>query len=346
MACPSGRCRSMRTCARVASPASTTSPAPSGAATAARTRRARRSASPSTARPWRTPPSPCASATPCSSRASARTRSRRTSASASADSAGGAGCCRRETRRRCRWTAGTLCAGPLRAHLTSTANHPRSREPGGRQAKRIMYRLEDEEEGDDSGQKPDEQPVDRNAASLTDAVRDRLFKSRTLIISGEINQRLVAHVMGQLLAMADDSDQPINIFINSQGGHVESGDTIHDVIRFIKPRVRMVGTGWVASAGALIYVSVPREDRYALPNTRFLLHQPAGGAGGTAADVEIEAREIIRMRERLNKIFARETGQPFERIETDTHRNFWLEAEQAREYGLVGQVIKTVDELK
>jgi ATP-dependent Clp protease protease subunit len=209
-----------------------------------------------------------------------------------------------------------------------------------------MYRLEDEEEGDDSDQKPDEQLVERNAASMTDAVRDRLFRSRTLIISGEINQRLVSHVMGQLLAMADDSDQPINIFINSQGGHVESGDTIHDVIRFIKPRVRMVGTGWVASAGALIYVSVPREDRYALPNTRFLLHQPAGGAGGTAADVEIEAREIIRMRERLNKIFARETGQPFERIETDTHRNFWLEAEQAREYGLVGQVIKTVDELK
>jgi len=209
-----------------------------------------------------------------------------------------------------------------------------------------MYRLEDEEEGDDSDQKPDEQLVERNAASMTDAVRDRLFRSRTLIISGEINQRLVSHVMGQLLAMADDSDQPINIFINSQGGHVESGDTIHDVIRFIKPRVRMVGTGWVASAGALIYVSVPREDRYALPNTRFLLHQPAGGAGGTAADVEIEAREIIRMRERLNKIFARETGQPFERIETDTHRNFWLEAEQAREYGLVGQVIKTRDELK
>jgi ATP-dependent Clp protease protease subunit len=209
-----------------------------------------------------------------------------------------------------------------------------------------MYRLEDEEEGDGGAQTPEEKEVERNAASMTDAVRDRLFRARTLIISGEINQRLVAQVMGQLLAMADDSDQPINIFINSQGGHVESGDTIHDVIRFIKPRVRMVGTGWVASAGALIYVSVPREDRYALPNTRFLLHQPAGGAGGTAADVEIEAREIIRMRERLNRIFARETGQPFERIETDTHRNFWLEATQALEYGLVGQVIQTVDELK
>src|SRR3954464_4159946 len=207
-----------------------------------------------------------------------------------------------------------------------------------------MYRLQEEEETPE--QTPEEREVDRNAAAMTDAVRDRLFKSRTLIISGEINQRLVSHVMGQLLAMAADADDPITIFINSQGGHVESGDTIHDVIRFIKPKVRMVGTGWVASAGALIYVSVPREDRFALPNTRFLLHQPAGGAGGTAADVEIEAREIIRMRERLNKIFARETGQPFERIETDTHRNFWLDANQAIEYGLVGQVINTVDELK
>jgi len=146
--------------------------------------------------------------------------------------------------------------------------------------------------------------------------------------------------------MAAAGDDPITIFINSQGGHVESGDTIHDVIRFVKPRVRMVGTGWVASAGALIYVSVPREDRYALPNTRFLLHQPAGGARGMASDVEIEAREILRMRERINKIFARETGQPLERIETDTHRNFWLDAQQAIDYGLVGQVINSVDELK
>lgn len=207
-----------------------------------------------------------------------------------------------------------------------------------------MYRLQ-EEEGEETPQKPAE-PADRNAASMTDAVRDRLFNARTLIISGEINQKLVSHVMGQLLAMAADGDDPITIFINSQGGHVESGDTIHDVIRFVKPRVRMVGTGWVASAGALIYVSVPLQDRFALPNTRFLLHQPAGGSSGMAADVEIEAREILRMRERINQIFARETGQSLERIEKDTHRNFWLDAKQAIEYGLVGQVIKTVDELK
>jgi len=209
-----------------------------------------------------------------------------------------------------------------------------------------MYRLQEEEEGEETPQPTPGEGAERNAAAMTEAVRDRLFEARTLIISGEINQKLVSHVMGQMLAMAADNDKPITIFINSQGGHVESGDTIHDVIRFIKPRVRMVGTGWVASAGALIYVSVPLADRFALPNTRFLLHQPAGGSSGKASDVEIEAREILRMRERINQIFARETGQTLERIEKDTHRNFWLNAQQAIDYGLVGSVIQSVDELK
>jgi ATP-dependent Clp protease protease subunit len=153
-------------------------------------------------------------------------------------------------------------------------------------------------------------------------------------------------VISQLIALQDASDEPITLYINSQGGHVESGDTIHDIIRFVKPRVRMVGTGWVASAGALIYVAVPKEDRYCLPQTRFLLHQPAGGMGGTASDIDIEAREIIRMRQRLNQIFAEQTGQPIERIEQDTRRNFWLSAEEAIEYGLAGRVIRTIDEIE
>jgi ATP-dependent Clp protease, protease subunit len=195
-------------------------------------------------------------------------------------------------------------------------------------------------------QEPAEMPAsERSVAALTDSIRERLFESRTLIISGEINQKLAANVMGQLLALSAASDEPITIFINSQGGHVESGDTIHDVVRFVKPRVRMVGTGWVASAGALIYVAVPREDRLCLPNTRFLLHQPAGGAGGTASDIAIEAKEIVRMRERINGIFSRETGQPVERIEKDTHRNFWLSAEEAIEYGLVGRIVKDAGEV-
>ena len=184
------------------------------------------------------------------------------------------------------------------------------------------------------------------ATMSPDVLGERLLKARTIIISGEITQRLAASVMGQLLAMAADSSDEITIYVNSQGGHVEAGDTIHDVIRFIKPAVRMVGTGWVASAGALIYVAVPREQRFCLPNTRFLLHQPAGGSGGTASDIEIEAKEILRMRDRLNRIFARETGQPLERIEEDTHRNFWLDASAAVRYGLVGKIVERVTELE
>jgi ATP-dependent Clp protease protease subunit len=187
-----------------------------------------------------------------------------------------------------------------------------------------------------------EEPINR----ATDPITERLLRARTIIISGEINQRVAAAVMGQLLAMSAESEDDITVYINSQGGHVEAGDTIHDMIRFVTPRVKMIGTGWVASAGALIYVSVPREQRFCLPNTRFLLHQPAGGAGGSASDIEIEAREILRMRDRLNRIFARETGQPLERIEEDTHRNFWLDAEAAVKYGIAGTIIQSASELR
>jgi ATP-dependent Clp protease protease subunit len=183
------------------------------------------------------------------------------------------------------------------------------------------------------------------AAPAYDPVTERLLRARTIIISAEITQRVASTVSSQLLALAAESDADITMFINSQGGHVEAGDTIHDLIRFIRPKTRMIGTGWVASAGALIYVAVPRERRYCLPNTRFLLHQPAGGTGGSASDIDIEAREILRMRDRLNRIFSRETGQPLERIEEDTHRNFWLGAEAAIRYGLVGRIIERASDL-
>ena len=203
---------------------------------------------------------------------------------------------------------------------------------------------EEEEEGEET---PEEYTTPGTTPSgLTSSVRNLLFKSRTLIISGEVNQKLAANVMGQLLAMSSLSDDMITIFINSQGGHVESGDTIHDVIRYVSAPVQMVGTGWVASAGALIFVAVPKERRYSLPHTRFLLHQPAGGTRGSAADVEIEAREILKMRERLNQIFADQTGQSLERIQDDTRRNFWLSAQEAIDYGLVGKIIQNSSELK
>ncbi len=202
------------------------------------------------------------------------------------------------------------------------------------------------DEGDEDEPSPRETTTPTTTpTALTDSARDLLFRSRTLIISGEINQKLAANVIGQLLAMDGQSHDPIRIFINSQGGHVESGDTIHDMIRFIGSEVTMIGTGWVASAGALIYVAVPKERRLSLPHTRYLLHQPAGGTRGSAADVEIEAREILRMRQRLNRIFAETTGQTVERIEEDTRRNFWLSAEAAVDYGLVGRIVSKRDEV-
>ena len=189
----------------------------------------------------------------------------------------------------------------------------------------------------------DQDPV--TPTRQADPVAERLLRARTIVISGEITQKLAAEVVSQMLALAAESDADITVFVNSQGGHVEAGDTIHDILRYIRPKVRMIGTGWVASAGALVYVAAPREQRYCLPNTRFLLHQPSGGAGGAASDIEIEAREILQMRDRLNRIFARETGQPLERIEEDTHRNFWLSAEAAVRYGLVGRIIAKATEL-
>ena len=171
------------------------------------------------------------------------------------------------------------------------------------------------------------------------ALEERLFQARTIMIYGGINTKLAEAVTSHLLAMQAVSLDPITIFINSQGGHVESGDTIYDMIKFVKPEIRMVGTGWCASAGSLIYCAAKPQNRYALPNTRFLLHQPSGGMGGTASDIAIHAKEIVRMRQRLNEIYSRETGQPVERIALDTERDHWMSAEEAKAYGLVGKIV-------
>lgn len=172
-----------------------------------------------------------------------------------------------------------------------------------------------------------------------------LFDSRIVTLTGEINDKQAKRVTEQLLAMAAAKDDPIMLILSSPGGHVESGDMIHDMIKFVRPRVKIVGTGWVASAGALIYSAAPRQDRFCLPNTRFLLHEPRGGVGGMASDVEIQAREILRMRERLNAIFAAATGQSIDRIKHDTDRDYWMMAPEAREYGLVGSIVSTMDEV-
>ena len=184
-----------------------------------------------------------------------------------------------------------------------------------------------------------------DAAKQFNFLETTLLKQRTLTIFGEINKDVAQRTTEKLLALAHESDDPITIYIGSPGGHVESGDTIFDIIRFIKPTVRMVGTGWVGSIATHIYLAPPKEQRYCLPNTRFLIHQPAGGFGGDASDIEIHAREILRTRERINAIIAEQTGQSVDRVAEDTDRDYWMGADESVEYGIVGSVISTFDEL-
>lgn len=175
--------------------------------------------------------------------------------------------------------------------------------------------------------------------------QEKLLKQRTILIYGEITQDLAREITSQLLLLAEISDEPITVYINSQGGHVEAGDTIHDIIKFVKPKVNVVGTGWVASAGITIYLGTEKENRYSLPNTRYMIHQPLGGVQGQSTEIEIEAKEIIRTRERINKIIANETGQPIEKVEKDTDRNFWLSVDEAKEYGIVGNIVSSSEEI-
>ena len=200
-----------------------------------------------------------------------------------------------------------------------------------------MRRLDEEQEE----HKNDSAQPELNQSPVAKA----LFKSRTVLIFGEIDMKLAERVTAQLLAHAEEGNEDIRVIINSPGGHVESGDTIHDVIRFIGPRVKVIGTGWVASIGTHIFLGAEKENRFCLPNTRFLLHQPLGGVRGQASDISIEAEEIVKMRERINREIAKETGQPYERIVRDTERNFWMGAEEAIAYGMVARVVNRADEV-
>jgi ATP-dependent Clp protease protease subunit len=191
---------------------------------------------------------------------------------------------------------------------------------------------------------PEKEEKEKKEKEPKSKLEEKFLETRTILLYGEISQKSAREVSEKLILLSSINSDDIKLIINSQGGHVEAGDTIHDMIRFVKPKVKILGTGWVASAGALIYVSVPLEDRYSLPNTRFMLHQPSGGVGGQASDISIEAQEILKMRERLNKIFSVQTGQPVEKIERDTDRNFWMSADEAKQYGLVGKVISSQSE--
>ena len=183
------------------------------------------------------------------------------------------------------------------------------------------------------------------AAKQFNMLESTLFKHRTLTLFGEITKDVAQRTAERLLSLSFESDDPITMFIGSPGGHVESGDTIFDMIGYVKPTVRVVGTGWVGSIATHIYLAPEREHRFCLPNTRFLIHQPAGGFGGDASDIEIHAREIVKTRERINRIIADRTGQPLEKVAEDTDRDYWMSAEESLEYGLVGKIIASASEI-
>lgn len=189
-------------------------------------------------------------------------------------------------------------------------------------------------------------PANGNEEKTDKLVRDAIsdqwsFKSRFVLVFGEVNHAMARSTCERLIALSEESDAPIKVLINSPGGHVESADAIHDMIRFVRAPVTTIGSGWVASAGAHIFLAAEKKRRVCLPNTRFMIHQPAGGAGGPAADIEIQAKEILRTRERLAHVISRETGQPLERVRADIERDFWMSTEEAIQYGMVSRVIQS-----
>ncbi|MEM1133709.1 MAG: ATP-dependent Clp protease proteolytic subunit [Pseudomonadota bacterium] len=193
------------------------------------------------------------------------------------------------------------------------------------------FRAEEEEEKD---------------TSLPGAMMTKFLDTRTVMIFGGVDQKLAERVSSQLLYLDHVNNDPIRLIINSPGGHVESGDTIHDLVAFISSPVAVIGTGWVASIGTHIFLSVPKERRFCLPNTRFLIHQPSGGAGGRASDIAIQAQEIVKMRERIAHKIADATGQPYDRVIKDIDRDYWMSTEEAEDYGILGTVISSAKEVK
>jgi ATP-dependent Clp protease protease subunit len=186
---------------------------------------------------------------------------------------------------------------------------------------------------------------EKEAAEKPDGLVARMLETRTILVSGQVDEKLAERTISQLLILNSVCHDPIRVVITSQGGHVDSGFAIHDMMRFVESPILTIGAGWVASIGVPILLAAEKDCRYSLPNTRFLLHQPSGGAGGQASDIRIAAEEILKLRERINAMVARETGQSHERIETDSDRNFWMNADEALDYGLISKIVSSAQEI-
>ena len=202
-------------------------------------------------------------------------------------------------------------------------------------------RLENEEEDDDDDL--NEEAGEKGYSP--DMLAGKMLKTRTILLSGEIRKGLAEKTIRQLLLMEAMGDDPVRIFIDSPGGDADAGYAIFDMIRFIRPPVWTIGMGLVASAAAIIQLAAPKERRVGLPNSHYLIHQPLSGIRGVATDIEIHARELDKLRERINRLIAEETGNPVDQVEKDTDRDYWMNAQDAVKYGLISKVIVNRDEI-
>ena len=203
--------------------------------------------------------------------------------------------------------------------------------------KQIAMAINDADDDDDfNGEKQE---------NLQDLLAAKMLKTRTILLSGEIRKGLAEKTIRQLLLIEAVGDEAIKIFIDSPGGDADAGYAIFDMIRFIKPPVYTIGMGLVASAAAIIQLAAPKERRLGLPNSHYLIHQPLSGIRGVATDIEIHARELDKLKEKINRLIADETGNPFKQVEKDTDRDYWMSAPEAAKYGLISKVITNREEI-
>ena len=191
----------------------------------------------------------------------------------------------------------------------------------------------------------DEEDDENRKEPANDQLIEKMLKTRNILISGEIRKELAEKTVKQLLLLDSMGKESIRIFIDSPGGDADAGFAIFDMIRFVQSPVWTIGMGLVASAAAIIQLACPREFRAGLPNSHYLIHQPLSGIRGVATDIEIHARELDKLREKINHLIADETGQPFPQVEKDTDRDYWMNAEEAVSYGLISRVIQKQSEL-
>ena len=205
--------------------------------------------------------------------------------------------------------------------------------------------LEDEDEEEEEDAEGEEEGEDGGKAGPS-FLGKGLMDARTILISDPVDHKLTAKVTAQLLFLDhEDQEKPIRIFINSPGGSVYDGFAIYDMIRFVRPKVKIISSGLSASAATVIMLAADKEDRMAMPNARIMIHQPSMRFQGAAEDVRRTAEEVLKIKKKINQMYADETGQSFEKVQEDTDRDYWMSPDEALEYGLISKIVHNHDEI-